>query len=66
MDTVDYTHSLDYQGITFKTAGRKTLTAKTFVAQTEAILQTHVARCAALVSPLYERARPQHKLCYEI
>ncbi|KAH8992694.1 hypothetical protein EDB92DRAFT_541726 [Lactarius akahatsu] len=66
VDVANYARSLDHQGITSKTADKKALTAKAFVAQIEAIMETQMARRAALVDPLYARARPQHQLEYEI
>ncbi|KAH9179056.1 hypothetical protein EDB89DRAFT_2217542 [Lactarius sanguifluus] len=66
VDLANYARSLDHQGITSKTADKKALTAKAFVAQIEAIMETQMARRAALVDPLYARARPQHQLEYEI
>ena len=66
VDAANYARSLDHQGITFKTVDKKALTAKAFVAQIEAIMETQMARRAALVDPLYARARPQHQLGYEI
>jgi paired amphipathic helix protein Sin3a len=66
VDAANYARSLDHQGITFKTTDKKALTAKAFVAQIEAIMETQMARRAALVDPLYARARPQHQLAYEI
>ena len=66
VDAANYARSLDHQGITFKTADKKALTTKAFVAQIEAIMETQMARRAALVDPLYARARPQHQLAYEI
>jgi paired amphipathic helix protein Sin3a len=66
VDTANYARSLDHQGITFKMADKKALTSKSFVAHIEAIMETQMARRAALVDPLYARARPQHQLGYEI
>ncbi|KAH9983794.1 hypothetical protein BJV74DRAFT_878832 [Russula compacta] len=66
VDASNYARSLDHQGITFKTADKKALTSKAFVAQIEAIMETQMARRAALVDPLYARARPQHQLAYEV
>jgi paired amphipathic helix protein Sin3a len=66
VDAANYARSLDHQGITFKTADKKALTTKAFVAHIEAIMETQMARRAALVDPLYARARPQHQLAYEI
>lgn len=66
VDAANYARSLDHQGITFKTADKKLLTSKAFVAQIEAIMETQMARRAALVDPLYARARPQHQLACEI
>ena len=66
VDAANYARSLDHQGITFKMADKKALTTKAFVAQIEAIMETQMARRAALVDPLYARARPQHQLAYEI
>jgi paired amphipathic helix protein Sin3a len=66
VDAANYARSLDHQGITFKTADKKSLTAKAFVAQIEAFMETQMARRAALVDPLYARARPQHQLSYEV
>ena len=66
VDVANYARSLDHQGITFKMADKKALSAKAFVAQIEAIMETQMARRAALVDPLYARARPQHQLAYEI
>ncbi len=66
VDAANYARSLDHQGITFKTADKKALTSKAFVAQIEAIMETQMARRAALVDPLYARARPQHQLAYEV
>ncbi|KAI9451486.1 hypothetical protein F5148DRAFT_1378838 [Russula earlei] len=66
VDAANYARSLDHQGITFKMADKKALTSKAFVAHIEAIMETQMARRAALVDPLYARARPQHQLSYEI
>ncbi|KAI0263083.1 hypothetical protein BC834DRAFT_939102 [Gloeopeniophorella convolvens] len=66
VDAANYARSLDHQGITFKAADKKALTAKAFVAQIEAIMETQMARRAALVDPLFARARPQHQLAYEL
>ena len=66
VDASNYARTLDHQGITFKTADKKALTSKAFVAQIEAIMETQMARRAALVDPLYARARPQHQLAYEV
>jgi paired amphipathic helix protein Sin3a len=66
VDAANYSRSLDHQGITFKMADKKALTTKAFVAQIEAIMETQMARRAALVDPLYARARPQHQLAYEV
>ena len=66
VDVANYARSLDHQGIISKTADKKALTAKAFVAQIEAMMETQMARRAALVDPLYARARPQHQLAYEI
>jgi paired amphipathic helix protein Sin3a len=66
VDVANYARSLDHQGITSKTTDKKALTAKSFIAQIEAIMETQMARRAALVDPLYARARPQHQLEYEI
>jgi paired amphipathic helix protein Sin3a len=66
VDLANYARSLDHQGIISKTTDKKSLTPKAFVAQIEAIMETQMARRAALVDPLYARARPQHQLEYEI
>ena len=66
VDVANYARSLDHQGITSKTADKKAFTSKAFVAQIEAIMETQMARRAALVDPLFARARPQHQLEYEI
>ena len=66
VDAANYARSLDHQGITFKMTDKKALTTKAFVAQIEAIMETQMARRAALVDPLYARARPQHQLAYEV
>ena len=66
VDVANYARSLDHQGIISKTTDKKALTAKAFVAQIEAIMETQMVRRAALVDPLYARARPQHQLEYEI
>jgi paired amphipathic helix protein Sin3a len=66
VDVANYARSLDHQGITSKTTDKKSLTPKAFAAQIEAIMETQMARRAALVDPLYARARPQHQLEYEI
>lgn len=66
VDGTNYARSLDHQGITFKMADKKALATKAFVAQIEAIMETQMARRAALVDPLYARARPQHQLAYEV
>jgi paired amphipathic helix protein Sin3a len=66
VDAANYARSLDHQGITFKTTDKKAITTKAFVAQIEAIMETQMARRAALVDPLYARARPQHQLAYEV
>ena len=66
VDAANYARSLDHQGITFKMADKKALSTKSFVAQIEAIMETQMARRAALVDPLYARARPQHQLAYEV
>jgi paired amphipathic helix protein Sin3a len=41
-------------------ADKKALTARAFVAQIEAIMETQMARRAALMDPPCVRARPQH------
>jgi paired amphipathic helix protein Sin3a len=66
VDAANYARSLDHQGITFKMADKKALTTKAFVAQIEAHMETQMARRAALIDPLYARARPQHQLAYEV
>ena len=66
VDLANYARSLDHQGIISKIADKKALTSKAFVAQIEAIMETQMARRAALVDPLYARARPQHQLEYDI
>ena len=66
VDAANYARSLDHQGITFKMTDKKALSTKAFVAQIEAIMETQMARRAALVDPLYARARPQHQLAYEV
>ncbi|KAI0302797.1 hypothetical protein B0F90DRAFT_1627282 [Multifurca ochricompacta] len=66
VDASNYARSLDHQGISFKMADKKALTSKAFVAQIEAIMETQMARRAALVDPLFARARPQHQLAFEV
>ncbi len=66
VDAANYARSLDHQGITFKAADKKSVASKAFVAQIEAIMETKMALRAALVDPLYARARPQHQLEFEI
>jgi paired amphipathic helix protein Sin3a len=65
-DVVNYARSLDHQGITFKAVDENALAVKSFVAEIEGIMETQMARRAALVDPLYARARPQHQLGYEV
>jgi paired amphipathic helix protein Sin3a len=69
VDAANYARSLDHQGITFKTADKKSLTAKAFVAQIEAFMETQMARRAALVDPLYApstnfRTKSRTRMCF--
>jgi histone deacetylase complex regulatory component SIN3 len=55
VDTANYTHLLGHQGITFKMMFKKALSTKVFAAQIKAIIEAQMARCAALMDPLYAR-----------
>ena len=62
VDARNYYKSLDHQAITFKTADKKAVAPKTFVAQIEAARDEQRATRAALVDPLFARTRPRHQL----
>ncbi|EMD34640.1 hypothetical protein CERSUDRAFT_116814 [Gelatoporia subvermispora B] len=62
VDARNFHKSLDHQGITFKAADKKAITAKTFVSQIEAARDEQRAKRAALVDPLFARTRPRHQL----
>ncbi|KIP11841.1 hypothetical protein PHLGIDRAFT_27677 [Phlebiopsis gigantea 11061_1 CR5-6] len=64
VDARNYYKSLDHQGITFKTAEKKTLTSKAFVSQIEATRDEQMSSRAALIDPLINRTRPRHQLEY--
>lgn len=66
VDARNYYKSLDHQGITFKAADKKAITAKTFMSQIEAARDEQLAKRAALADPLFGRTRPRHQLEYVI
>lgn len=66
VDARNYYKSLDHQGVTFKAADKKALTAKAFVSQIEAARDEQTAKRAALVDPLVTRTRPRHQLEYVV
>jgi paired amphipathic helix protein Sin3a len=66
VDARNYQKSLDHQGITFKAADKKALTTKTFLSQIEAVKDEQMAKTAALIDPLFARARPRHQLEFVI
>ncbi|PCH44684.1 hypothetical protein WOLCODRAFT_123950 [Wolfiporia cocos MD-104 SS10] len=66
VDARNYHRSLDHQGITFKAADKKAITAKFFVNQIEAARDEQVAKRAALIDPLFARTRPRHQLEFVI
>lgn len=66
VDAQNYHKSLDHQGVTFKAADKKVITAKFFVNQIEAARDEQVAKRAALIDPLFARTRPRHQLQFAI
>ena len=64
VDSKNYLKSLDHQGITFRAADKKAITAKFFVNQIEAARDEQMAKRAALIDPLLARTRPRHQLEY--
>ncbi|THH26382.1 hypothetical protein EUX98_g7806 [Antrodiella citrinella] len=64
VDSRNYLKSLDHQGITFRAADKKAITAKAFVNQIEAARDEQTAKRAALIDPLLARTRPRHQLEY--
>ena len=62
VDSRNYLKSLDHQGITFRAADKKAITAKAFVNQIEAARDEQMAKRAALIDPLLARTRPRHQL----
>jgi paired amphipathic helix protein Sin3a len=57
---------LGHQGITFKMMFKKALSTKVFATQIKAIIEAQMARCAALMDPLYACTCLQHQLTYEV
>lgn len=66
VDARNYHKSLDHQGVTFKAADKKALTARAFVGQIEAARDEQRAHRAALIDPLFARTRPRHQLEYVV
>jgi paired amphipathic helix protein Sin3a len=66
VDARNASRALDHAGIACKAADKKALSAKALVAQIEAARDAQVSQRAALVDPLFARARVRHQLAYEI
>ncbi|KIJ63064.1 hypothetical protein HYDPIDRAFT_93065 [Hydnomerulius pinastri MD-312] len=66
VDARNYHKSLDHQGINFKTADKKAITAKAFVSQIEAARDEQMDKRASYIDPLFARTRPRHQLAYEM
>ncbi|KAL0958045.1 hypothetical protein HGRIS_000221 [Hohenbuehelia grisea] len=66
VDERNYQKSLDHQGVTFKAADKKAITAKAFVSQIEAAREEQMAKRASLIDPLFARTRPRHQLEFAI
>ena len=64
VDARNYAKSLDHQGIAFKAADKKALTAKAFLSQIEAARDESMTRRAALIDPLFARTRRGHQLAF--
>lgn len=66
VDARNASRALDHAGIACKAADKKALSAKALVAQIEAARDAQVSQRAALVDPLFARARVRHQLAYEV
>ncbi|KAH7882268.1 hypothetical protein F5I97DRAFT_1816924 [Phlebopus sp. FC_14] len=66
VDARNYQKSLDHQGITFKTADKKAITARAFVSQIEAARDEQMDKRASYIDPLFARTRPKHQLAFEV
>ncbi|KZT07953.1 uncharacterized protein LAESUDRAFT_698018 [Laetiporus sulphureus 93-53] len=66
VDARNYHKSLDHQGVTFRVADKKALTAKAFLNQIEAAKTEQMATKASYIDPLFARARPAHQLEFVI
>jgi paired amphipathic helix protein Sin3a len=66
VDARNASRALDHAGIACKAADKKALSAKALVGQIEAARDAQVSQRAALVDPLFARARVRHQLAYEI
>ena len=64
VDARNYQKSLDHQGITFKAADKKTITAKTFLNQLESARDEQLSRRASLVDPTFARTRPRYHMAF--
>ncbi|KAJ7726062.1 hypothetical protein DFH07DRAFT_246063 [Mycena maculata] len=62
VDARNYSKSMDHQGILFKSADKKAITAKAFVLQIETAREEQMAKRASLIDPLFARTRPRHQL----
>ena len=62
VDAKNYHKSLDHQGITFKAADKKAMSAKAFVTQIEAARDEQIGKRASLIDPLFARTGPRHQL----
>ncbi|KAL6301443.1 hypothetical protein BKA93DRAFT_751965 [Sparassis latifolia] len=62
VDARNYHKSLDHQGITFKAADKKAITARALVNQIEVARDEQMAKRASLIDPLFARLRPHHQL----
>ncbi|KAG1789779.1 uncharacterized protein HD556DRAFT_1243377 [Suillus plorans] len=66
VDARNASRALDHAGIACKAADKKALSAKALVAQIEAARDAQVSQRAALVDPLFARARVRHQLAHEV
>ncbi|KAH7909888.1 hypothetical protein BJ138DRAFT_1154242 [Hygrophoropsis aurantiaca] len=66
VDARNYQKSLDHQGISFKTADKKSITAKAFVNQIEAARDEQMNKRACLIDPLFARTRPRQQLAFGV
>ncbi|KAG1721864.1 uncharacterized protein EDB91DRAFT_1064220 [Suillus paluster] len=66
VDARNASRALDHAGIACKASDKKALSAKALVAQIEAARDAQVCQRAALVDPLFARARVRHQLAYEV